>query len=126
MGAPMPPGAPPPGYATSEEKTWALIAHFGGILVGFIAPLVALLAKGNESPTVRAHAVEALNFQITWSVAAIITWILAVCTSWFTFGVLFILPFACWVVIIIFSILAGMKANEGQLYKYPVTVRLVK
>ncbi len=123
MGAPTP-GLPTPGYANSDEKTWALIAHFGGIIVGFIAPLVALLVKGNESPTVRAHAVEALNFQITWNVAAIVAQIIAVCTAFFTAGVLFILPLACWAVIVIFSVIAGLKANEGQLYKYPVSVRL--
>jgi uncharacterized protein len=121
MGAPTP-GSPVPGYANSEEKTWALIAHFGGIIVGFIAPLVALLVKGNESPTVRAHAVEALNFQITWNVALIVGQILAICTG----GFLFFLPLACWAVIVIFSVIAGLRANEGQLYSYPISVRLVK
>lgn len=121
MGAPTP-GAPTPGYANNDEKTWALIAHFGGIVVGFIAPLIALLVKGNESATVRAHSVEALNFQITWGVATIIASIVAVCS----FGLLFFLPLITWAVIIIFSIIAGLKANEGQLYTYPVTVRLVK
>jgi uncharacterized Tic20 family protein len=116
------PGGAPMGYANNDEKTWALVAHFGGIIVGFIAPLVALLAKGNESPTVRAHAVEALNFQITWGVATIIASILGACTL----GVLFFLPILTWIVIIVFSIIAGMKANEGQLYHYPMTVRLVK
>jgi uncharacterized Tic20 family protein len=116
------PGGAPVGYANNDEKTWALIAHFGGIIVGFIAPLVALLAKGNESPTVRAHAVEALNFQITWGVATIIASILGACT----FGILFFLPIVTWIVIIVFAIIAGMKANEGQLYHYPMTVRLVK
>jgi uncharacterized Tic20 family protein len=116
------PGPAPVGYANNDEKTWALIAHFGGIIVGFIAPLVALLAKGNESPTVRAHAVEALNFQITWCVATIVAGILGVCS----FGVLFFLPILTWVVIVVFSIIAGMKANEGELYHYPMTVRLVK
>jgi len=115
-------GAPTPGYANSDEKTWALIAHFGGIVVGFIAPLVAYLAKGNESPTVRAHAVEALNFQITWGVATIIASILAACS----FGVLFFLPLITWAIIIIFSILGGLKANEGQVYQYPMSIRLVK
>jgi uncharacterized Tic20 family protein len=113
---------PPPGYANSDEKTWALLAHFGGIILGFIAPLIAMLAKGNESPTVKAHATEALNFQITWGVATIIASILAVCT----FGILFFLPLLTWLVIIIFSILGGMAANEGRLYHYPVTIRLVK
>jgi len=115
-------GPAPAGYATNDEKTWALIAHFGGIVVGFIAPLVAMLAKGNESPTVRAHSVEALNFQITWGIATIIASILAVCS----FGILFFLPIATWIVIIVFSILGGMKANEGILYHYPMSIRMVK
>jgi uncharacterized protein len=121
MGAPTP-GTPVPGYANSDEKTWALISHFGGIIVGFIAPLVALLVKGNESATVRAHAVEALNFQITWNVALILGQIIAICTG----GFLFFLPLACWAVIVIFSVIAGLRANEGQLYTYPISVRLVK
>ena len=115
-------GAGPVGYANNDEKTWALIAHFGGIVVGFIAPLVALLAKGNESPTVRAHAVEALNFQITWGIATIVASIIAGCTL----GLLFFLPMITWAVVIIFSIIAGLKANEGVLYRYPMTWRIVK
>lgn len=128
---PPPPGgatSPPPGYASNEEKTWALIAHFGGaagmfVLSGFggwIAPLVALLAKGNESQTVRAHAVEALNFQLTWSIVGVI--------GWATLCVLIggvILPAAA-LVGIIFGIIAGVKANEGTLYRYPVSIRMVK
>ncbi|WP_433050729.1 DUF4870 domain-containing protein [Dactylosporangium sp. CS-033363] len=115
------PGAPA-GYANSDEKTWALIAHFGGIIVGFIAPLVALLAKGNESPTVKAHANEALNFQITWGIAMIVAVIVSICS----FGILFFLPFLVWIVIIVFGILGGMKANNGELYHYPMTIRLIK
>jgi uncharacterized Tic20 family protein len=120
MGAPI--AGPPPGYASSDDKTWALLAHFGGIIIGFIAGLVALLVKGNESPTVRAHAVEALNFQITWGVATIIASIIAVCS----FGLLFFLPAITWLILIIFSVIAGLRANEGQLYHYPMSVRLIK
>src|SRR5207245_2092592 len=46
-GPPIGGNVAPAGYANNDEKTWALIAHFGGIVVGFIAPLVALLVKGN-------------------------------------------------------------------------------
>jgi uncharacterized Tic20 family protein len=115
-------GAAPVGYSNNDEKTWALIAHFGGIIVGFIAPLVALLAKGNESPIVKAHATEALNFQITRGIATIVAVILGVCTL----GILSFLPLITWIVVIVFSIIGGMKANEGTLYHYPVTFRLVK
>ncbi|MCA2217858.1 DUF4870 domain-containing protein [Jidongwangia harbinensis] len=112
----------PSGYPTNDDKTWALVAHFGGILIGFIAPLISLLAKGNQSPTVRAHSVEALNFQITWGIATVVASIVAVCTL----GILFFLPLVTWVVVIVFSIIGGMKANEGVLYHYPMTWRLVK
>jgi len=121
-------GAPTPGYATNEEKTWALVAHFGGAagaLVGagaggWVAPLVALLAKGNESPTVRAHAVAALNFQIVVSIVAVIGYI----TSCIVIGIFIFI--AAMIVGIIFGVLAGLKANEGQTYKYPFSVALVK
>jgi uncharacterized Tic20 family protein len=124
------PPVPPPGYATNEEKTWALVAHFGGpvgILVGggmlgWVAPLIAMVAKGNESPTVRAHAVAALNFQITWAIATLVGIIVAVCTI----GILFFVPFLVALVPIIFGIIAGIKANEGQLYPYPMSLKLIK
>jgi uncharacterized Tic20 family protein len=119
----QPPGGPAPaGFANNDERTWALLAHFGGILIGFIAPLITLLAKGNESPAVRAHSIEALNFQITWGIATIVASVLAVCTV----GILFFLPIVTWIVVIVFSIIAGLKANEGELYRYPMTWRVVK
>jgi hypothetical protein len=90
--------------------------------VGFIAPLVAMLAKGNESPTVRAHAVEALNFQITWGIATLVATIVSVCT----FGILFFLPFITLIIAVVFAIIGGMKANEGTLYRYPMSIRMVK
>jgi hypothetical protein len=99
-----------------------MLAHFGGLLVGFIAPLIVMIAKGGESPTVRAHAVEALNFQLTWGVATIIAMIAVACS----FGVLFFLPFITLAIMVIFSIIGGVQANDGRLYRYPMTVRLVK
>lgn len=121
-GPPPAAGPAPAGYANSDEKTWVLIAHFGGIVVGFIAPLVAMLVKGNESATVKAHSVEALNFQITATIAYVVSTILTFCS----FGILFFLPLVVWILVIIFCVLAGMKANEGQFYKYPATLRLIK
>jgi uncharacterized protein len=115
------PGGAPVGYTNSDEKTWALIAHFGGILVGFIAPLVALLAKGNESPTVKAHANEALNFQITYGIALIIAWIFGACTV-----ILIFVPVLLWIYVVVMCIVGGMKANNGELYRYPATIRMIK
>jgi hypothetical protein len=115
------------GYATNDEKNWALIAHFGGALgafvgggaAGWIAPLVAMMTKGNESPTVRAHAVAALNFQLTMTIAAIIGWTVG-CVLLFIPGIV-VLALAT-----IFGIIGGVQANEGRLYKYPLTITMVK
>src|SRR3954467_15904953 len=69
---------PPPGYQpygpTQDDRTWILVGHSGGAagtflgggLAGWIVPLIVLLAKGNQSPIVRAESVKALNFQLLW------------------------------------------------------------
>jgi uncharacterized Tic20 family protein len=129
------PGVPPPGYASADDKNWALIAHFGGALgmfisfgwLGWVAPLIALLGKGNQSPTIRQHALAALNFQLLWSIIAVAGTIIAICLTFIVIGlVLYIIPAVSWAVGTIFGIIAGMRANEGQLYRYPMTVTIVK
>ncbi|WP_345629483.1 DUF4870 domain-containing protein [Rugosimonospora acidiphila] len=123
-----PPTSPPPlGYATADDKTWALIAHFGGAagmfisgFLGWVAPLIALVNKGNQSPTVRAHAVAALNFHLTWTIVAVVGYI----TLCFFIGFI-ILPIA-WLVGVILGIIGGLRANEGQLYHYPMSISIVK
>jgi uncharacterized Tic20 family protein len=92
----------------------------GGGAGGWIAPLIAFLAKGNESPTVRQHAVAALNFQLLWSIIGVI----GIATT--CIGIGFILLFGAMIIGIIFGVIAGMKANEGQLYQYPMTIQMVK
>ena len=125
----QPDGYPPGGYAPgSDDKTWILVAHFGGAAgaflgggcSGWIAPLVALLAKGNQSPAVRAEAVKALNFQILWSIIAIVGWVLTCALVGFIIG-----P-AAWAIGTIFGIIAGVKANNNEPYNYPMTVSLIK
>src|SRR5256885_10903576 len=126
--APAGPAVPPPGYASADDKTWALIAHFGGAagmfiggaVLGWVAPLIALVSKGNQSPTVRAHAVAALNFQILWSIIGAVGYI----TLCLVVGFI-ILPVA-WLMGVIFGIIAGLRANEGQLYKYPASISIIK
>ncbi len=127
-GPPISGNVAPVGFANNDEKTWALIAHFGGAAVaflsggwlGWLAPLVAMLVKGNESPTVRAHAVAALNFQILWAGVSVISYILfCVIIGFLT------LPIAI-LMAVIFGIIGGVKANEGQLYRYPASISIIK
>ncbi len=105
---------------TSDETLWSMLSHIGGIVLGFIAPLIVMLTKGNESPYTRYHAVEALNFQITIAIAWVATFIL----SFLIIGIIFV-PVVI-IANIAFCIIAGLAANKGETYRYPVTIRLVK
>lgn len=116
---------PAPG---DEEKTWVLVAHFGGaagMLVtggvgGWIAPLIALLVKGNQLPAVRAHAINALNFQLPWSLVGVLVWAL----SW---RIPVFLPLlAVTIVGVAFGVIGGLRANDGRAYTYPLSASLIR
>jgi uncharacterized Tic20 family protein len=88
---------------------------------GWLAPLIALLVQGNKSPVARAHAVAALNFQITWSIVGAVAWPL-----YCAFGLGVLLTLAAMIIGIVFGVIGGLKANDGQLYKYPMSFSFVK
>jgi uncharacterized Tic20 family protein len=102
-----------------------MIAHlsaFVGVVIplgNIIAPLVIWLVKRDQSPFVADHAREALNFNITVGIAAIVCTVL----------VIVLIGFVLWVALAIYwlvmTIVAAIKANEGVTYRYPLTLRLV-
>jgi uncharacterized protein len=128
-------GPMPGGYATEDERTWTLIAHFGGAALAFIsggwlgwvAPLVAMLAKGNQSPAVRQQSVGALNFQLLWAVVALAITVISTCLTVIVIGVFgFFLLAVPWLMGTIFGIVAGVKAANGEPYQYPGAPNWVK
>ena len=122
MNTPESVGAAP----TADERTWGLFAHLSA-LIGFIlplgsilAPLVIWLVKREQSAFVGENAKEALNFNITIAIAGIVSAILIVVFI----GILLLI--AVGIFWLVMTIIAGIKANEGQVYRYPMTIRLVK
>ena len=102
---------------TSEERTMAILAHVLCIVLWLFPPLVIYLVKKDESKFVAAHAKEALNFQITITLIAILLFISII-------GILLL-----WVLGIVSTVLiivATIKASENKLYRYPFTIRLLK
>jgi len=112
-----------------------MVAHFGGAAaaflssgwLGWVPPLIAMMTQGAKSPTARAQAVEALNHQLTWAIASITVWILGICGSFIIVGALlfFLLPITV-LVPVIFGVIAGVKTNNGEAYRYPATIRMIK
>ena len=125
-GATPPP--PPPGnpyeqpsqqLSPADEKLWATLIHIGGIFFSFIPALIGYLVLKDRGPFIREHTATALNFQITMAIAYVISYILwLVIIGW-------ILTIAIGIVVIVFSIIAAVKANQGQPYTYPLSIKFV-
>ena len=128
--APQPvPGAAPP--TAQQSRQWAMFAHlsaFAGLLIGlnFLGPLIIYLVKKNEDPFVAAHAREALNFNLSVFMYLIVGGIAAVVLTLVLIGLL-LFPFLFAIVIawIVLTIMAAIKANNGEVYRYPLTIRFI-
>jgi uncharacterized Tic20 family protein len=106
--------------ATQDDKTMAMLAHLGGILFGFLAPLIVWLIKKDQSPFVEDQSKEALNFQIT----LLIGYVIGGATTMVCVGFI-ILPIV-WIVGLVFGIMGSMAAYKGEAYRYPFNIRLIK
>lgn len=80
---------------------------------------MVLLVKGKDSPFVRRHAVESLNFQISLLIYLVISVILA----FVLIGIFLLIALGIFALVVI--ILATMAASNGQDYRYPLNIRLI-
>ena len=108
------------GALSSDDRTWGIIAHLSGIFTGFFGPLVIWLIKKQESSFLNEQAKEALNFQITIAIAMFVSALLSVVVIGFLLMPIF------GIAMLILSIMAAVKVSNGEGYRYPFTLRLVK
>lgn len=123
---PSPSEPPLVGAPSAEERQWAMFAHLSalaGLIIPFgsiIGPLVIWLIKKDTMAFVNDQGKEALNFNITVAIAAIVCWILC----FVLIGIpLFAALVIAWLVLVV---VGTIKANEGTTYRYPFALRLVK
>jgi len=116
----------PASAPTENERTWGMLAHLSA-LVGLILPMIGnilgplsvSIARGDRSPFVAAHAKEALNFNITVTLAAV------VCAVLMLVFVGFLLLCALFIVWLVMTLVAAIRASEGTAYRYPFALRFV-
>ncbi len=114
-GAPV--GAP---VSDADERLWGMLAHLGGILIGFISGLIVYLIYKDRSQYLKQQGAEALNFQLTILIGLVVSGILTVIVIGFVTYV------AIAIVAVVFGILAGLAANKHENYRYPFAIRFVK
>jgi uncharacterized Tic20 family protein len=111
-----------PAEVRPDERLWAAGSHLTGYLTLCLGPLVALLVKGGDSPFVRRHAMEALNYQLTFLVFSILLVPIAIVTL--GLGALaYVLFVLGWVFL---PAIAAVAAAIGASWRYPFTWRAVK
>ncbi|NYZ62623.1 DUF4870 domain-containing protein [Luteimonas deserti] len=109
---------------SQDDRTLAMLTHLSCILFNFVVPLIVWLVHKDKAD--KAFLVdqskEALNFCITTMIVYVGLFILTI----LTLGLASPLSFLFWIVTIVFFVMAGLKANAGETYRYPFALRLIK
>ena len=117
---PYPVYQPAPPMSPQDQRLWATLTHIGGIFFPILVPLIAFLVLKDRGAFIAEHTKTALNFQLTLLIAGFVGGLL-------TFvGIGFLVIGAVTIVNIVFSIIAAIAANNGQPYKYPLTIEFLK
>jgi uncharacterized Tic20 family protein len=104
---------------TQEDRTMGMLSQLLGIFVAIIGPLIIYLIKKDESPFVRHHSSEALNFNLTMFIGILISFpLMLVVIGFVTF-------FAIVIGGLIFQVIATIAANNGEWYRFPINIRMV-
>lgn len=119
--------------ATGEEvistnrdgNMWAMFCHISAI-AGFVipfgnivAPLVLWAMKKDEYEIVNIHGKEAINFQISITIYVLISILLI----FIVIGIPILIALGVFELIVI--IIAAVKANEGKIYRYPLSIKFL-
>ncbi len=111
---------------SKDARTFGMLCHliaFSGFIIPFgniIGPLIIWLIKKDEFEFVDDQGKESLNFQISVIIYAIISAILIIVVI----GIFLLVALGIFVIVMI--IIATIRANEGQRYRYPLTIRILK
>ncbi len=111
---------------SQEEKTYGMLVHLAALAGYFIpagnviGPLVVWLIKKDQLPYVDQQGKEAINFQISVLIYAAVSAVL----------ILVLIGVALLIIVGLFNlicvIIASVKANNGEEYHYPLTIRFIK
>ena len=110
-----------------EVRKWAMLCHLMALVgllgngIGFLlGPLVVWLLKKEDHPLIDDQGKEAANFQITMLLAVLISVPLMLVFVGILTAIL------ATILMIILPIFAAVRANDGILYRYPLSIRFIK
>lgn len=106
-----------------ESRQWAMFLHLS-LLTGFLLPLAGLVVpiiiwqmKKNDMPEIDVHGKVVLN----WILSQIIYAAASVLLIFVFIGIPMLI--ALGLLAVIFPIIGGIKANNGEVWQYPLSIR---
>jgi uncharacterized Tic20 family protein len=109
-----------------DERMWGMFTHLSalsGYIIPFgfiIGPLIIWSLKKEEFPFVNDQGKEAINFQISMMIYIIISAILIL----IIIGILMLIALGIFQIIMI--VVASIKANNGERFRYPLSIRFLQ
>jgi len=104
-----------------ETRRWGLLLHLSVLasyalpIAGVVVPIAIWQLKKDELPKIDVHGKNAINWIISFIIYAAVCGILVP-----VFGIGIPLLMALGVAAVVFPIVAGIKANQGEVWKYPM------
>ena len=117
----------PATVSPSEERTMGMLAHAIPLVamvvsagtLGFVASLILYLIYKDKGPFVRENAANSLNIQITTGIVLLISIpLMLVLVGFLTWGIALVVAF-------VLHLIGALKANRGEWWRPPATLRLV-
>lgn len=111
---------------TQEEKQMGMFLHLSQLINvvipmgGIIAPIVLWQVKKEEMPALDAHGKMVVN----WIISSFIYIVVSVVLTIVLVGFLTLL--AVLILGLVFPIIGAVKANNGELWQYPITIKFLK
>ncbi|MFH1719571.1 MAG: DUF4870 domain-containing protein [Planctomycetota bacterium] len=112
-----------------DARMWGMFCHLAGVggllpvvpVIGsIIVPLIIWQIKKDDFGFVGEHGKEAVNFQISILIYAVVAGVLCfACAGFVLLPAVYIFDFVC-------LLIAALRANDGQRYRYPLCIRLIK
>ena len=109
-----------------EARQWAMFLHFS-LLAGFIVPLAGLVVpiiiwqlKKADLPEIDDHG----KIVVNWIISEIIYGVLCLFLTFVLIGIPLLIVLG--VLGVVFPIIGGIKANNGEAWRYPLSIRFLK
>ncbi|GAB3576370.1 DUF4870 domain-containing protein [Spirosoma luteolum] len=124
---PMPPSTQTNTPLSDQDaRLWAMLVHLSAlpgtvVVIGSVLlPLIIWQIQKDRSTFVDYHGKEAVNFQITMALAAAVSLLLIIVLV----GI--VLIWVVGLVWLVFTVIAAIKANNGEYYRYPLSIRFIR